>query len=111
MPHVKSINGTWQDHSTAFTEADRSPMLAPGEAAQDNLVAIAEESALLAGGKPDYGLSAGRCFKKTAATIRPRARDGARPKEIAGAEIDTADRVMGDELRDRPIEVAHVGMG
>ena len=95
----------WQNDAAAFAEADGDPPFGTGEAAQNDFIAIKKIKALLAGGEHDRGSSPGGRFEKAAAAIGRVCRDGAGAEEIAGIEIDAANGVVRDKLRDGPIEV------
>src|SRR6202030_4535716 len=94
-----------QNHRTAFAEADARITGLSAKAAEDDLIAVLDEAALLAARQFER-LAAARGELEEAAPARfLRARYGARSDQIADLEIAAVAGLMRDHLRDGPIHL------
>ena len=92
-----------QQHRAAFAEADARIILFGAKAFEDDLVAVLDEAALLAGRQRDRLAPARGKFEEAAPAILLRPGHGARADEIADDEIAAVAGVMRDHLRHGPI--------
>src|SRR5690349_3684558 len=93
------------DDGPALAEADWSEPVAPRAGAQDHLVAVLKEPARFSGRKVERGPAALSELKERAVALAGRCGDRTRTEEVARIEIAAVRRVMGQNLRRRPIHV------
>src|SRR5437667_1896043 len=92
----------------AFTEADRRVTVAPAMGAEDDLVAVCQIGAGLAGMEGDRALAGVAQLAQAAVALGGRSRDRATAENIAGQQVAAATGVVSDELRDGPVKVQRV---
>src|ERR1700691_1556864 len=108
---VAILSSRRQDHRAAFAEADARKARLGAKAAGDDLGAVLDETALVAGRHWDRLASARREFEETAPARFVRAGTGARAEEVADREIAAVAGMMGDHLRDGPVRCRERRLG
>src|SRR5262249_3028638 len=96
------------DRSVAFAKADAGKPLPAAARAHDDGITILEEAARLARGERHRTTAAGRELEQASEPVLGGRGDRAGAEQIARAQVAAAAAVMGDELRDRPVEMARV---
>src|SRR5262245_58274894 len=96
------------DRPAALAEANGRKPLTPAVRAHDHRVAVLEEAAALAGCERDRPTASGRDLEQAAERAVVGAGDRAGAENVARPQVAAATGVMGDELRDRPVEIARV---
>lgn len=96
---------TWSDLSRQNCSRDLTEV----RGTHHNPIAVKDEFALGAVGHGDGLGAAPRDFKHGAEGARLRAADGAARHHVAGAEVATVDRVVGQLLAHVPVHVAEIG--
>src|SRR5271168_2452075 len=86
---------------TAKTDSYRPRAFAPG--AKDNAVAVLQKLAKFAAADRYRPAAARAQFQQGAGLCRGGSRLSAGPEQIAGAQIAPVDRVVRDQLRNRPV--------
>src|SRR5580700_3083522 len=100
-----------QNHRAAFAEADAPIAFFRAKAAEDDLVAVFDKTALLAARQIERLAAARGEFQETAPTRFLRARHCARSDQIADLEIAAVAGLVRDHLRDGPIHQRERGLG
>lgn len=95
------------DRAGALAESDAGQVGRLAISAKGDRVAVFEKRASLSGGQVD-GFRPVLHLEETAFGSLLRARDCARCKQVARAEVATIARVMSEQLRQAPIEIAKV---
>src|SRR5438067_3816456 len=97
------------DHPrAALAEADRRIAVSPAMGAEDDLVAILQICASLAGVQRNRALPGMAELVETSPAFLGRSRDRAASENVTGQQITAAASVMRDELRRGPIQVQRV---
>ena len=116
MPEGKSSPYRWRagrlDPAAHFGQCDSRPALAGGSAAaEDHFVAVLEEGPLGAALQLQRLLSQPGQLEQAALGAGLRARDRARGVEVAGVDLGSVDRRVGELLGGAPVEEAGVACG
>src|SRR5690348_12493661 len=97
------------DHSrAALAKADRRIAVAPAMGAEDDLVAVLQICAGLAGVQRNRALPGMAQLVEASPAFLGLSRDRAASENVAGQQITAAASVMRDELRHGPIQVQRV---
>src|SRR5262249_50135780 len=99
------------DRAAAFAEADAGKALAAAARAHDQGVPVLEETAALAGGELDRAATAGGDFEQAAELAVAGTRDRAGAEDVSRSQVAAVATVMGDELRNAPVEIAGIAGG
>src|ERR1700693_5073503 len=100
----------WGDPAAAFAKTDGGKAVAPAMGAEDHLVAVFEKRAGLARCEGDRALAVHAQLAEAAPTSLGRARDRASAEQIARQEVAPAAGVVGNQLRQCPIEVGRIAL-
>ena len=107
MASASLLDGGLND-SSALAERDTGQAFAFAEAAQDDLVAVGEEFAEVAGGQAEGDGAALGDFEHAALRAGMWAGDGAAGQDVSGEQIAAVAGVVREHLREGPVEVAKV---
>src|SRR5260370_2889361 len=101
-------DGCGSNNAAAFSEADANLTFTLAIAPEDDLVAVFKEAALFPGRQLEGFVAATGQFEKATPRVFRRPGNRSAPEQVAGTEIATVARVVGEQLRDGPIEIAEI---